>query len=669
MEERTYRFAGFELNLAEGELRTADSRLRLQEKPLLLLSALLDHPQRLVTREQLRKRMWDSRTVVDYEQGINVAMKKVRAALGDSADDPKFIETVAKKGYRFLVPVSVVSPDAGEPLAQPPPVSIGAAIPEPIDGIESAARASVHHHQTVSHAEPGNGPDPVGRDGPAARAGLPIARTRQSARRWLLFAVVAALSCIALGFAFFEIQIKPRHPTSINSLAVLPLQDLSPAPGQAYLADGITEEVITNLAQALPLRVISRTSVMRYKRTDKSITQIARELGVEAIVEGAIARSGNRVSVTVQLIDATADRHLWAQKYERGLEDIIAMESELSQAIASQVGTTLSVQHVKLRNARPVDPQVYELYLMGRYHWNQRTVPDLTKAEEYFQEATRRDPTFAAAYAGLADVYALWPHYGTIGWLDTRAKAVAAARHALDLDDTLAEPHATLGLIDLSKSPEWMQTEPEFRRALELNPNYASAHHWFAYYLFFAGRRNEAVAEIELARQLDPLSSNTNADEGHFLYAVRRYEEARARLQRAIELEPGFGQPHETLALIELETGHQSNALREARTGLALDSDNPRTLGEAGYVLASTGQTAEAQKLLATLQDLLRRGATIPTFPALVAMGLGRRAEALDTLAQAVEGSSIGLQGLGQWHGFDPLKGDARLQGLLTRVP
>lgn len=629
MNDRIYRFAEFELLSAEGQLRTGDSCVRLQEKPLRLLTVLLDNAQRLVTREQLRERMWDSDTFVDYELGINVAVKKVRDALGDSAENPRFIETIAKKGYRFLVPVDVSSLEIAAPTVSAPPPA-------------AAEPAAI----------------------PAATPG----RSRTVRRRWI-FALLAIGVLSALGLWLIQVQAKHRHVTQIHSLAVLPLRNLSPDSGQEYFADGITEELITNLAQSLPLRVISRTSVMRYKQTEKPITEIARELGVEAIVEGAVARSGNQVTVTVQLIDAAEDRHLWAQKYHRDLGDLLGMESELAQQIASQVGGTLSLQqHIRVKNSSPVDPQVYDLCLMGRYHWNKRTAADLTRSVEYFQQAIGRDPTYAPAYAGLANAYAVLPHYNSVELRDSFAKAVAAAHHALELDDTLAEAHATLGLIGLSKAPDWMQTEPEFRRALELNPNYATAHHWIAFYLFLSDRRNEALSEMELARQLDPLSAIINADEGHFLYAARRYEEAKARLRQATELAPDLGQPHETLALIDLETGHTSDALDEARTGLALDPNNPRTIGEAGYVLAVTGQTGEARKLLVTLKNLVRRGSAFPSFAAFIQIGLGQRDEALDSLEEMMQSNiGAGLHGLGQWHICDELHADSRYQKLVAR--
>jgi TolB-like protein/DNA-binding winged helix-turn-helix (wHTH) protein/Tfp pilus assembly protein PilF len=626
MQDRIYRFAEFELTAAEGELRTNNSIRRLQEKPLLLLTILLEHPQRLVTREQLRERMWGNDTFVDYEQGINVAVKKVRNALGDSAESPKFIETIAKKGYRFLLLV-----DIEDRKTEPP--------------------------RAVS-AQPADARTPNGASSP-----------RHSKRRGWTFAALATAVLCAMVFGLVRVRTQPL-PTHVHSIAVLPLRNLSPDSGQEYFADGITEELITDLAQSLPLRVISRTSVMRYRQTTEPIKQIARELDVEAIVEGAVVRSGNRVTVTIQLIDAKEDRHLWAHRYDRGVGDLLAMEAQLSQEIASKVGATLGAQQLaEIATSRPIDPRAYELCLLGRYYWNKRTSADLDKAVEFYQQAVARDDKYAPAYAGLANAYAIWPHYDRVETADSYAKAVAAAHRAVELDDNLAEAHATLGFLGLSKTPDWMQTEPEFRRALELNPNYATAHQWFAFYLVFAGRRNEALAEIERAREIDPLSAIINADEGHFLYGARRYEAARVWLRRAIELAPDLGQPHNTLALIDCETGNSSDAIKEAHAGLSLDPNNPRTLAEVGYVLAVTGQTEEAKKLLATLEDMVRHGSGYPTFPVFVQIGLGQRDEALDTLEKIANSKTgAGLQGLDQWPFFAALNADSRYQRLVARA-
>ena len=628
MQGRIYRFAEFELNSGEGELRANGSVIRLQDKPLRLLCALLDHPQQLVTREQLRQRMWDSRTIVDYEQGINVAAKKVRDALGDSAESPRFIETIARKGYRLLVPAVATDPT----------------IPEALTGSSAALSVTVASGSSAT---------------PSAKQAV--------SRRWLLPAAAAVILC-AVGLAFLQLQAEPHRGSEIHSLAVLPLQDLSAGVGQEYFADGITEELITNLAQTLPLRVISRTSVMKYRQTHEPITRIARELGVEAIVEGAVARSGDRVTVTVQLIDATQDRHLWARKYQRQFEDMMVMEDELSQDIAGQIGGTLHLQHAKLTQSHQPDPQVHELCLMGRFHWDKHTPTDLAKAEDYYQQAIARDPGYGPAYAGMADVYLGLALHGLAPLQASFAKAAAAAQHAIELDEGLADAHATLGLASFSLNPESTHGEPELRRAIGIDPSNARAHGWLAFYLFFAGRRDEALAQVALARQLDPLSASANADEGEFLYVAHRFDEARTRLRQAIELDPGFGQPYGTLALVESETGHTAEALQDVRAGLALDPQSPRMLGEAGYVLAAAGHTAESAEVLARLQDVGLRGSFIPVFSALIEIGLGRRNQAVGSLKQMVDSyPAVGLKALGQWHAFDELNTDPGYQKLLAQ--
>jgi TolB-like protein/DNA-binding winged helix-turn-helix (wHTH) protein/tetratricopeptide (TPR) repeat protein len=621
MKNRIYKFGEFELSLPDGDLRSGNVTVRLQDKPLLLLSELLDHPQRLVTRQQLRERMWDKRTVVNFEQGINVAIKKVRDALGDSSETPCFIETVARKGYRFLASVEVVADPSKEVNAtKPPPVDAG--IP-PIAA-------------DVLEANP---------------------RINSGVGRWLLVSAAATAILCTFGFGLYGIQTKTPRALPIRSLAVLPLQNLSPdVVGQEYFVDGITDEIITNLAQTLPLRVISRSSVMRFKRTDKSVAEIANALGVEAIVEGSVARSGDHVSITVQLIDANQDRHLWAHTYERRLDDILTTESEVSSAIAIRISGTLASQQTRPRDSRPVDPQVYDLCLMGKYHFNKRATPDLVKAEDYYQRALAIDPAYAPAFVGLAKVYSLMPQVGAAPLISSLAKSTAAARRALDLDDGSAEAHATLGMIAVNTDPDWKTSDVEFRRALELDPNDVTAHQGLAFFLLFAGRGEEAVAEIRLARQLDPLSAGISSSEGHILYATRHFDEARASLRRSIELAPESGRPYATLALLELESGNPAEALKEARVGLELNVDDPAIMGEAGYVLARTGQAPEARMLLATLKDPNRRGGLSATFAAMIEVGLGERDRALATIKEEMRIKGFGTHGLGQYHVFDDLK-------------
>ncbi len=632
MTERIYRFAQFELSVAESVLKCGPAILPLQQKPLLLLIALLEQPRRLVTREQLRSRMWHSRTVVDYEQGINVAVRKLRDALGDSAENPRFIETVTRKGYRFLLPVEVVSAEAQ-------------AVAGPLEADGNAA------------ADPVSGVAPM----PAAI----VTRPGFGARRLWLSAALAAAILGATGLTLWQGAASP--PAPIRSLAVLPLQDLSPDPDQEYFADGITEELTTRLAQALPLRVISRTSVMRFRRSDKPIGQIARELGVDAIVEGSIMRSADRVSVTAQLIDAREDRHLWAEKYERSVADIMAVEAELSQAIAGRISGALVTQRVP-DNAARVNPQAHEFVLLGRYHREKRTTADLAKALQYFQQAIALDQGYAPAHAGLADVYALQALRGDIAFSEGSAQATTAARRALRLDASLAEPHATLGLVKLSSREEWSSAAQDFRRALQLNPSYAPARHWHAYYLMLANHLEEACAEIELARQLDPLSAIINTDQGEILNAAHRYAQAETSLRRAMELAPDLGRAHARMTVTALATGRLAEAVQEARVALSLDPMNAATMAHAGYAFAVAGSSADATQLLLKLKDMARRDINVSMYAAMVESGLGRKDEALATLeAQRHAPDGALLQGIRQWYAFQSLRTEPRFRGVLSQ--
>ena len=634
MEDRIYRFGTFELVAAEGDLRNGDARVRLQEKPLLLLAALLDNPQKLVTREQLRECMWDSQTFVDYEQGINVAIKKLRDALGDSADNPKFIQTVAKRGYRFLLPVEVT--EATESTPQP-----ASFVGQPLPSGEGS-QLEIRPSSKVTSA--------------------------RSARRSFAVAGIAAAVLLVLGMTLLRLQaMKPKQPKQINSLAVLPLQDLSPESGQEYFAEGITEEMITSLARSLPLRVISRTSVMRYAHSTQPITQIARELGVEAVIEGTVARSGNRVVVTVQLIDASEDRHLWAQKYDRKLEDLLGMEEDLSQEIAGQVHATLrSRRQIETRNRRPPDPQAHQLYLKGRYFWNKRTNDGFLKAAEYFRQAADIDPNYAQAYVGLADCYA-FSQPATDPPKVFAMKARSMAKRALDIDGSLGEAHASLALVAQNIDRDWAGAEGEYKLAITLEPNYATAHHWYAEFLALQGRFDEALAEINTARDLDPLSLPILRDTGVIYYLGRQYDQAAGYLRKALEMDPSFVPAHQSLGMTYVQQREFPSAIEELEKAGQLDEDNPDALAEIGYAYAVSGRKQKARKVLSELSLMSRRRYISPSDYALVYSGLGDTDKAFEWLEKASSEGAL-LVGLAVDPGWDSLRADPRFRDFLART-
>jgi TolB-like protein/Tfp pilus assembly protein PilF len=404
-----------------GELRKQGVRVKLQEQPFQILQILLQRRGDVVTREELRQKIWPSDTFVDFDHSINNAIKRLRAALGDSAENPCYIETVASRGYRFIT--------------------------------------NLH----------------------------PI--TRQ-----------------------------------IGSLAVLPLGNLSHDPEQEYFAEGLTEALITTLAKIGELRVVSRTSTMQFKGAHKPVREIARELAVDAVVEGTVLRAGNRVRITAQLIDAEEETHLWAESYERELCDVLTLQSEVAQAIAREVKVKLTPQdRAQFAQVPQINPEAYEAYLKGRYHWNGRH--GLRKAIQDFEEAIAKDPTYAAAYAGLADCFCALSAWGLVTANEGSIKAKALAQKALEIDNSLAEAHTSLAFATMYDY-DFLASEKEFERALELNPRYATAHQLFALCLSMMGRYEEAYTEIQRAFRLDPLSSVINAFVGYIYLYARRYDQA-----------------------------------------------------------------------------------------------------------------------------------------------
>ncbi|MGA7632928.1 MAG: winged helix-turn-helix domain-containing protein [Terriglobales bacterium] len=464
------RFGTYEVSLQSGEVRKAGLRIRVQQQPMKLLEILLERPGEVVTREELCSRVWPNENFGDFDLALNIAIGKLRNALGDSAENPRFIETLPKRGYRFIADVSIVD---GELRPKRPGSASG----------------------DLTEAEP-------------ADTTLVVAPTRQL---WpglrIIVAVALALSLPILAFWLFHSR-EPT-PTGIQSLAVLPLENLSGDAAQDYFADGMTDELITDLAQISALRVISRTSVMVYKGARKPLPQIAHELNVDAVVEGTVLRSGDQVRITAQLIDASTDKHLWSQSYEGELRDTLALQKRVAGAIADQIRINLTPQEqAALKSLKVVNPEAYESYLKGRYFWNKRTSDGLKVALAYFKQAVEEDPKYTQAYSGLADTYALlgdW-QYAVMTPKEAFPQAKAAAIKALELDNTLGEAHNSLAFVLDGFDWDLDAGGIEFRRAIELNPGYATAHHWYAWHLSLLGRYDEAIAEMRKAENLDPLS-------------------------------------------------------------------------------------------------------------------------------------------------------------------
>jgi len=455
----------------------------------------------------------------------------------------------------------------------------------------------------------------------------------------------------------------------IRSLAVLPLENLSRDPNQEYFADGMTEQLITDLAQISALKVISRTSVMQYKGARKPLPQIAQELGVDAVVEGSVQRSGDRVRISAQLIDARADQHLWARSYERDLRDVLALQDEVAQAIANELKIELASQgQPRLAGSRPVDPQAYEAYLKGRYYSNKRTEKDVQQSVEYFQQAVEKDPNYAPAYSGMADAYALLGYRGELPSNEALSRGKAAARKAVELDDSLAEAHASLAFIAETLEWDWPTAEQEYKRALELNPGYAAGHNWYAGYLMYLGRFEEGIAEAKRARELDPLSLAINNALGGRLLLAGRENEAVEQIQKTLEMDPNFAPAHNQLGWAYLRQGKNEEAVAEFQKGVALSGSDPNESIDLGYAYAVMGKRDQAKKILATLKRKRERSFVSPAGLAIVAGALGDKDEAFGWLNKAYELRDPQLTYLKVGPRFTPLRSDPRYQDLLRRM-
>ena len=632
------RFGTYEVSLQSGEVRKSGLRVRIQQQPMKLLEILLERPGEVVTREELRSRVWSDESFGDFDQAVNIAIAKLRSALGDSAENPRFIETLPKRGYRFIADVSVVDPDAHPKR----PESAAADLP----GQERKTE-----------------PEPKVHDTELART--PKGRLRPALRVIITSALVVSLTIILVVL----LRSRGRAPTGIRSLAVLPLENLSADASQNYFADGMTDELITDLAQISALRVISRTSVMVYKGARKPLPQIARELNVDAVVEGTVLRSGDQVRITAQLIEATTDKHLWSQSYEGELRDTLALQNKVARAIADQIRINLTpLEQAALKNVKVVNPEAYESFLKGRYFWNKRTGDGLKVALAYFNQAIEEDPKYAEAYSGLADTYALlgdW-QYAVMTPKEAFPKAKAAAIKALELDNALGEAHNSLAFVLDGFDWDFDSAGKEFRRAIELNPGYATAHHWYAWHLSLLGRYDEAIAEMRKAENLDPLSLIINADLAELLVLAHSYDESIQQSRKTIEMDPNFALAHNQLAQAYLQKHMYDEAVAELQKAVQLSGSSPTCTANLARAYVLSGKRSEALELLSELKKRSNPGYSNASEIAIVYASLGDKDQAMNWLEKGYEERFN--PGVLLRSGFDPLRSDSRFQALVHRI-
>ncbi len=620
------RFGTYEIALHSGELRKAGVRIRVQQQPLRLLEILLEHPGEVVTREELRSRIWPNENFGDFDQAVNVAIAKLRGALGDSADNPRYIETLPRRGYRFIADVAVVN--------------------RPIDKMEFV-------HAGASSGKEDRAPHEVA--GKAAPKRLPW----QHAWKTLGLALVLLILIVWI----FRWRSRPPgnvlSSSSVRSLAVLPLENLS-SNSEDYFADGMTDELITDLAQISALRVISRTSVMPYKGVRKPLPQIARELNVDAVVEGTVLHSGKQVRITAQLIRAPADKHLWAQSYEGDVSDTLALQKKVARAIVEQIRIKLTPQEdAVLENVKVVNPEAYENYLKGRYFWNKRTADGLKKATYYFNRAIEGDPNYSLPYTGLADIHQLSDH---------PQLAREEVQKALDLDDQLPEAHNSLARLLYLFNRDWEGADREFKRALELDHNYAPAHHWYSMYLAVEGRKEQALAEAQKASELDPLSPVVGANLAKILQEAGQNDKAIEQAKKTLDLEPDSAVTHAVLGVVYQDKRMYAEAITEYKRALQLGGPPGEIRGLLGYAYAVSGNRTDAEKIIAELKALWPRHTHAALDLAVVFSGLGNKENALYWLEKAQEMHVSDLIGIRQDSHFVEVRSDPRFQALVQRA-
>jgi TolB-like protein/DNA-binding winged helix-turn-helix (wHTH) protein/Tfp pilus assembly protein PilF len=632
------RFGTYEVSVHSGEVRKAGLRIRVQQQPMKLLEVLLEHPGEVVTREELRGRVWPNESFGDLDQALNIAIGKLRSALGDSAENPRFIETLPKRGYRFIAQVSVLDVDTRSKR------------PESVAGERDTQEKTAEPERDVQDAN------------------LVFASKR---RHWLTRRVIVGLALV-LSLSILSVWLfrsRGPAPARIRSLAVLPLENLSGDSSQNYFADGMTEELITDLAQISALRVISRTSMMVYKGARKPLPQIARELNVDAVVEGTVLRAGDQVRITAQLIDASTDKHLWSQSYEGELRDTLALQNRVASAIADQIRINLTPrEQAALKNAKVVNPDAYESYLKGRYFWNKRTPDGLKVALAYFKEAIEEDPKYAQAYSGLADTYALlgdW-QYAVMTPQEAFPEAKAAAIRALELDNLLGEAHNSLAFVLDGFDWDLDAAGKEFQHAIELNPGYATAHHWYAWHLSLLGRFDESIAEMKKAQNLDPLSLIINADLAELLGLAHSYDESIRQSRKTIDMDPNFALAHNQLAQAYLQKHMYAEAVAELKKAVQLSGDSPTCIANLARAYVASGHRSEAVTLLNDLKKRSNPGYSNAAEIAMIYASLGDADQAMTWLERGYQERFN--PGVLLRSGFDPLHADSRFQDLLHRV-
>jgi TolB-like protein/DNA-binding winged helix-turn-helix (wHTH) protein len=634
MSSENFRFEDFELDRAAYQLRRAGQAVHLERIPLELLFLLVERRGQLLTRQEILERIWGKEVFVDVDNSINTAVRKIRQALTDNPDAPRFLYTVPGKGYRFVAPIvealPIVELASGDSAVQPPAAPLA---------VSSAARKS---------------------------------------RFWMFWLALAVMLVMAVLVTSPFLRRTTRPTPAKVTLVVLPFENMSGDAGQDYFADGMTEEMITQLGSLDPqhLGVIARTSAMQYKGARKDAAQIGKELGVSYLLEGSIRRAGDRVRVTAQLIQTNDQTHIWADSFDRDVSDVLKLQSEVARAIAARTQLTLSRQaEARLAATLSVNPEAHEAYLRGLEAWNLRSREGFTRSIAEFNRAVALDSNYALAYAALARAYSLAPVSGGASAAETMPKARDAATRALAIDDTLAEGHTILAFVKAHFDFDWPGAQREYRRGLELNPSYAYGHLFYSNsYLSPFGRHDEAIAEMKKAIDLDPFSSPIQSFLGRTFLWARRYDEALAQFQKSIQIFADFPLDHERLAHLYTYTGKFEDAIAEDSRARLLSGEDPQAVAAKENALKQAFTTGGPHGYWEKLLEFSQSPANPPEAynnawgRAILYTRLGDKERAFESLEKAYAERQLPMTELGIEPAFDLLRSDPRFENLLRRV-
>jgi len=612
-------FGEYVIDLRTGELRRNGAVLKLQPQPAKILSILVGRPGEIVTRQELANQVWGSDTYVDFEHGLNFAIRQIRSVLEDDPGHPRFVETIPKRGYRFIGPV--INHVAQEPVQLP-----------------IATPVKLPHSQEA----------------------------RVRTRLVYLGMAIAAVVLIAVTWVYLRPRLsRTASPARIESVAVLPLRNLSSDAEQEYFSDGMTDELITDLAKFGSLRVISHTSVERYKGTKLPLPEIAKQLGVDAVIEGTVMRSAEKVRITAQLIDARSDQHLWADTYERDLRDVFSLQDEVARQIAGEIGANLIAGQQLPANRRALDPVAHEVYLRGKFYMNQLTCDGFSKSRQYFEEVVNRDAEFARAYVGLAESYFALADWGCSSEPGLIAKSKASALKALELDPSLGEAHAWLGKLAFFYEWDVPKADNELKRAIELSPNYPEAHIIYAVFLICTGRRDLGLAEMTKAHDIDPISQLPNVIAVVAFYLAGQYDAAIEQGKKTIELYPNSVGAYDWLGYAYEKKGLSDQAIATYLKAKELRGVSPKELS--AFRTASQRDSVRGLWQM-ELENAERTAAPDPCWLTKIYAHLGNKDRALEFIKQSFQQHCSGPHTTIADPVFDDFRQDTRLTDLVSQL-